>query len=48
MMVAGLVTSRTEAEIFLQAIADKDPDGKLSWELEFQTDGDTWIPFLNT
>ena len=44
----GIVTSRTEAEIFLQAIADKDPDGKLSWELEFQTDGDTWIPFLNT
>ena len=34
--------------MFLQAIADKGPDGKLSWELEFQTDGDTWIPFLNT
>ena len=44
----GIVTSRTEAEIFLQAIADKDPDGKLSWGLEFQTDEDTWIPFLNT
>ena len=44
----GIVTSRTEAEMFLQAIADKDPDGKLSWGLEFQTDEDTWIPFLNT
>ena len=33
--------------MFLLAIADKDPDGKLSWELEFQTDEDTWIPFLN-
>ena len=43
----GIVTSRSEAEIFLQAIANKDPDGKLSWELEFQADGDTWIPFLN-
>ena len=44
----GIVTSRAEAELFLQTIADKDPDGKLSWELEFQADGDTWIPFLNT
>ena len=44
----GIVTSRSEAEMFLQAIANKDPDGKLSWELEFQADGDTWIPFLNT
>ena len=31
----GIVTSRVEAELFLQTIADKDPDGKLSWELEF-------------
>ena len=44
----GIVTSRSEAEMFLQEIANKDPDGKLSWELEFQADGDTWIPFLNT
>ena len=37
----GIVTSRSEAEMFLQAVANKDPDGKLSWELEFQADGDT-------
>ena len=44
----GIVAFRTEAEMFLQAIADKDPHGKLFWESEFQVDGDTWIKFLDT
>ena len=44
----GIADSRHQAEVFLKTIADNDPEGKLSWELDFQDDEDAWIPFLNT
>ena len=44
----GTASSREETEIFLKAISNKDPDGKLSWELDYQADDNKWVPFLNT
>ena len=44
----GIANSKHEAEAFLKTIADEDPEGKLSWELDFQADKNTWVPFLNT
>ena len=44
----SLATDLQSAQNIVTSIADQDPEGKITWEIDFPQDKDKFIPFLNS